>query len=178
MAIATFGTKVFQVDTKKIYTFNSLSHSSSLETEAQEVEGKKPSTYIKGEGLGTLSFVIPLERAYGLDPRTEWESWENILAQQVPQLFVLGGKPLGKNKWLLKSVSPSDFTIDSNGQILGLILSLEFEEYVRAGSAAASSSAGSSSKTAGVKVNVQDQIASLVLSSEEKKAMKRQNPGI
>jgi len=173
MPIATFGNKVFQVDAKRIYTFNNFSYSATLETEAQEAEGKKPSTYIKGEGLSTLSLTIPLEKMYGIDPRTEWESWENILAQKTPQLFILGGKPIGKNKWLLKSVSPSDMRVDSKGQIQGLNLALEFEEYVRAGSASASKK---SSKSAGI--NVQDQIAALVLTSEEKKAMKRQNTGI
>jgi len=171
MPIATFGNKVFQVDAKRIYTFNNFSYSATLETEAQEAEGKKPSTYIKGEGLSTLSLTIPLEKMYGIDPRTEWESWESILAQKSPQIFILGGKPLGKNKWLLKSVSPSDVRIDAKGQIQGMNLALEFEEYVRAGSAAAKSS--SRTKTAGI--NVQDQIAALVLTSEEKKVMKRQN---
>jgi len=173
MAIATFGKKVFQVDAKKIYTFRDFAYSATLETEAQEVEGKKPSTYIKGEALSTMSLTIPLGKEYGVDPRSEWESWENILAQKTPQYFILGGKPVGKNKWLLKSVSPSNMRIDNKGQIVGMDLTLEFEEYVRAGSAAASKSSGGSKKSSGVKVNVQDQIAALVLTKEEKNTMKR-----
>jgi len=177
MAIAVFGRKTFQVDANKIYTFNGLTYSSVLQTDAQGVDGQKPSTYIKGEGLDTLAISLPLEQQYGVNPRQEWNDWQTILSKKTPELFILGGVPIGKNKWLLKSVSPSDIKINNAGGITGLVLSLEFEEYVRPGKKEVSSSKSSSSGIKS-KVNVQDQIAALVLTPDEKAAAKRTNPNM
>ncbi|MCR4442138.1 MAG: phage tail protein [Peptococcaceae bacterium] len=173
--IAIFRNKIFQVDVSKIYTFNDFSHSALLQTDAQEVDGKKPSTYIKGQGLDTMSFSLSLEERNGINPRQEWENWQQILAQGVPDIFVLGGKPIGENKWLLKTITPSNVRIDNSGHIQGLTLALEFEEYVRPGKKEAGGSSGSKSPGIKSKVNVQDEISAILLSPDEKEANKRTN---
>jgi hypothetical protein len=133
MPIASFKGKVFQVSANKIYTLNGLSWSGSLDTEAQEKLGDKPSTYIKGSNLTTMSFEIPLRVDFGHNVRSEIESWESIKEQRSPDIFILGQKPIGKNKWLLKTVTVENMEIDGSGNILKASLKLEFEEYVRAG---------------------------------------------
>lgn len=142
MAIASYQKKVFNVSTSSRYTFDSLEWSGTLETEAQDKIKQKPSTYIKGEGLGSMSFDIPLRIGAKLDVRTEIEAWEAIKAKGAADYFILGTKPLGKTKWLLKSVAVSDTEIDAKGRLLKASLKLSFDEYVRAGKA---SSSGNSS---------------------------------
>lgn len=141
MAIASYQKKVFTVSTSSRYTFDSLEWSGTLETEAQDKIKQKPSTYIKGEGLGSMSFDIPLRVGAKLDVRTEIEAWEAIKAKGTADYFILGTKPLGKTKWLLKSVGVSDTEIDAKGRMLKASLKLSFDEYARAGQA---SSKGSS----------------------------------
>lgn len=177
MQIAVFKNKVFQVDTSKIYTFKDFTYSSVLNTEHQDVDGKKPSTYVKGPGLDNFGIVITLETSNGVNPRQEWEEWQQILAQSLPDTFILGGKPIGENKWLLKSVSPSDVRADNTGNITGLTLSLEFEEYVRPGQKPAGKS-GNTAAGLKNKVNIQDEISALLMTSEEKQESKRYNPGM
>jgi phage protein U len=133
MAIATFGTKVFQVSTSKMYTFNDFQYSSSLQTEKQEVLGRKPSTYNKGPDLDSMSFKIHIDAAFGVNPRVEMESWRAIMNAGVAYPFILGGKPLGSSKWLLVSVDESNVNIDNAGKILGVDIDLKFDEYVSAG---------------------------------------------
>ena len=133
MAIASFGKKVFQVSANKLYTLVGLEWSGSLDTESQDKLKDKPSTYIKGIGLNTMSFEVQLRSDFKVDVRAEIESWEAIRDKQAPDLFILGARPVGKNKWLLKSVNVSGLEIDNNGRILKAALKLEFEEYVRAG---------------------------------------------
>jgi hypothetical protein len=139
MPIASFQNKIFTVSSTKKSPLMGLNWSGGLETEAQGKLKDKPSTYIKGESLNTMSFEVPLRVDFKMNPRKEIEDWEAIMSREKPSLFILGTKPLGKNKWLLKSVSVSDPEIDSKGNILKALLKLEFEEYVRAGTASASS---------------------------------------
>ncbi|WP_068783207.1 phage tail protein [Paenibacillus phocaensis] len=138
MPIATFKNKIFAVSASKIYTLTGMEWSGALDTEAQEKLKSKPSTYIKGQTLGTMSFEIPLIAGKYIDVRAQIEDWEKIRDKATPDYFILGKKPLGKYKWLLKSVAVSDTQIDGKGNILRAKLKLEFEEYVRAGSAQAS----------------------------------------
>lgn len=140
MTIATYQKKVFQVSGTKKYTFDGLSLSGSLDTEAQDKLNHKPSTYIKGEFLDSLQIDIPLRADFGMNVRNEIEEWKRIKSNKKPDFFILGNKPLGKNKWLLKSVDVSDVEIDNNGFMLKAKISLKIEEYVRTGTASASKS--------------------------------------
>jgi len=135
MAIASFANKVFTVDASKIYTFDKFQYSSSLQVEKQDAAGKKPSSYIKGPDLDTISITIPLSVEMGVNPRNEWGSWKALLQQGIPYPFILGGIPLNNAKWLLVEVTPSKAIMDNEGKILSLELYLEFQEYVRPGSA-------------------------------------------
>jgi hypothetical protein len=139
LAIASFRGKVFQVSAQRKYTLSGMEWGGSLDTEAQDKLKDKPSTFIKGESLSTLSFEVPLRADFGVDVRKEIEAWEAIKSAAKPDIFILGSKPIGKHKWLLKSVNVSDVEIDSRGLLLKATLKLEFEEYVRAGKASASS---------------------------------------
>jgi hypothetical protein len=147
MSIATFQKKVFNVSRNNKYIMDGLAWSSTLNTESQEKLKSKPSTYIKGEALMPLSFTIPLRVELGHDVRKEIESWEAILSKQSPDLFILGSKQIGKNKWLLKSVSVSDTEIDGKGNLRKATLSLSLEEYVRAGKAEAKKTTAATTST-------------------------------
>mgnify|MGYP000942291810 CR=1 FL=1 len=142
--IATFAGKAFQVDSNKIYTFSDFSYTSALKTEKQDVDGAKPSTYIKGPDLDSFNLTIKLDSSMGVNPRNEWGDWKRILYQKKAHPFILGGVPLNNAQWLLTSVSPSNVVIDNNGNIISLNLILKFEEYVRAGSKKDNSSGGTS----------------------------------
>jgi hypothetical protein len=148
MAIASYQKKVFNVSNNSRYTFDSLEWSGTLETEAQDKIKQKPSTYIKGEGLGSMSFDIPLRIGAKLDVRAEIEAWEAIKAKGAADYFILGTKPLGKTKWLLKSVTVSDTEIDGKGRLLKASLKLSFDEYVRAGKASSSGNSSTGSPAA------------------------------
>lgn len=133
MPIAVFGKKVFQVSSKKVYTFDDFERSGTLETEAQETIGKRPATFIKFMGLETMSFSIKLDASLGVNVQQEYNWWINTRNSGKPQTFSIGGIPVTKNKWLLKSVAESDTIIDSRGKIKQTVLKLTFEEFVRAG---------------------------------------------
>lgn len=147
MAIASFASKIFNVSGTNIYTFQDLQYSSSIQTEKQDAAGTKPSTYDKGPDLDNMSFTIKLDITFGVNPRSEWEDWKNILNSGITYPFILGGRPLSRYNFKLISVTPSNFNIDNKGNILALDLELKFDEYVREGSASSSSSSSSKTKS-------------------------------
>lgn len=170
MSIAVFSSKVFQVELNKIYTFGDLKYSSSLETEKQDSEGSKPSTYLKGPGLDSFSIKMMLDSTFGINPRAEWEEWQDIMNAGIAYAFILGSKPLGPNKWLLVKVDPDNFITDNSGNILSLELSLQFDEYVRPGSKEASKSGTKSSSAPGLSSSEEK-----LLGPEDKSSAKRDN---
>jgi hypothetical protein len=160
MPIAVFKNKSFQVSSNRIYTLNGLTWGGEIQSEAQEKLNSKPSTYIKGNGLNSMSFEVPLKLNIGVNPKKEIEDWEAIRDSLQSSIFILGSKPLGANKWLLKSVSVSNTIIDNKGTLIEATLKLEFEEFVRQGSAeSAESSSGGSGTTSKKKAAVSTGIA-------------------
>ncbi|AYO30260.1 hypothetical protein D2962_06185 [Biomaibacter acetigenes] len=179
MPIAVFANKTFQVNSQKIYTFDDLTMNSSLETEKQDAANKKPSTYIKGPDLYTMSFSIPLDVSMGVNVRNEYGAWKALVEAGKPYPFILGGIPLGANKWLLKSASLNNTVIDSNGNILSGTIQLEFEEYVRPGSAQASKSTKKTSTSYAPGISLPKVSGNInLLGSSDKADIKRSNPNM
>jgi hypothetical protein len=181
MPIAVFKNKSFQVSSKKVYTFNNFSWGGDIQSEVQEKLNSKPSTYIKGIGLGNMGFEIPLKSSLALNPKKEIEDWEAIRDSLQPAIFILGSKPLGSNKWLLKSANVSNVFIDNKGNVTEAMLKLEFEEFVRPGSAeSSSSSSGASSTTSKKKAAVSANIApgDYIYKPATKTEQTRNNPNV
>ena len=132
MALGGFAGKLFEVSSKKIYTFDEYTKSFSLNVESQDVDGDKPSTYIKGKGLQNPSISIKLRQASDIDVQTEVEWWGALCEAGVPYMLFLGDNPVAANKFLLKNVSLSD-TSYFGGKLVKATLKLDFEEYVRQG---------------------------------------------
>lgn len=175
MQIAIFAKKTFQVSSRKVYTFDEFATGSTLQTEKQDVAGKKPSTYIKGSDLDSMSFNISLNRSLGMNVRAEYESWKALEESKVPYPFILGGRPFGPNKWLLTSVNLNGVKIDGKGEIVSGVLQLQFEEYVRPGSAQASGTK-SGGKAPAVKNGSEKDIGILLNTNTDKSTQKRSNP--
>lgn len=178
MPVATFGPKEFTVSTQKIYTFDELERQASINTETQEYEGGKASTWVKGQNLDQISFTVVLDAAF-VDVEEEIEDWHNILNAAKPYPFTIGQKPLSRNNFLLKEISISEHVIGNAGKMLRAKMSLTLEEYVRAGSKQAEDSIkkqekaaakGSSKSNSSQSIN----ISGLVQASD----YKRDNPNV
>jgi hypothetical protein len=132
MALGGFGGKLFEVSSNKIYTFDDYNKSFTLNVESQEVDGDKPSSYIKGKGLQDASITIKLRQSSSVDVQTEVEDWGKMCEEGTPYMLFLGDNPVSVNKFLVKKVDVSD-TNYFGGTLIKATLKLEFEEYVRAG---------------------------------------------
>lgn len=130
--IASFGSKVFEVSTNKIYTPSDISLSESLSYETQERAGDKPAIYVKALGALSQSLTVKLDARW-VDVQQEYTWWLVKMRTAVPETLYLGTRAWGAGKALLTQVDLSDIVIAGNGGYLSAILSLAFIEYVAAG---------------------------------------------
>jgi hypothetical protein len=173
VSIAVFGSKVFDVTQNKIHTFEDFQYGSSFETEKQEAIGKKPSTYDKGPGLNTIGFKIKLNVEHGINPRREIDEWENMKDSKIAHPFILGGRPLGGNKWRILNIQASEEIIDNKGNMLYAEITVSLEEYVRPGTAAKKTTAQNSSAPGFSLPPISGEVT--MLSPSEKAYLKRKN---
>lgn len=138
---AKFGTKTFDVTSKKIYTPDGLTYSESLSTEEVEVSGKKPKLNIKGIGLKELSFDVILDARF-VTVETEISWWDKKLLSKKSESFSLGKTTLGK--FYLTEVQKSNIIVGKNGKFAKCKMSLTFKED---GASANSSSSTNKSNT-------------------------------
>ena len=130
--IGSFGSKTFEVSSKKIYTFSDYSFSESLSYETQERSGDKPSIYVKGLGELSQSFSIKLDaRWVNVEQEIVW--WLVKMRTAVPESLTIGEHTWGTGKALLTSVGVSDLIEASDGTYLSAMLDLSFVEYAAAG---------------------------------------------
>ena len=130
--IASFGSKVFEVSTNKIYTPSDISLSESLSYETQERAGDKPAIYVKALGALSQSLTVKLDVRW-VDVQQEYTWWLVKMRTAVPETLYLGTRAWGAGKALLTQVDLSDIVIAGNGGYLSATLSLFFIEYVAAG---------------------------------------------
>lgn len=127
MNIATWGSKIFKVSSKKVYTFSDMSRSASYNTEEQENGTKKPKLKNKAPALETMSIKVELSYLY-CDVRKEIQSWINLQGKYY--YFIIGSEQYGTNKWELVGVDASEQKFAVGGTLKSATLSLSFKEKV------------------------------------------------
>lgn len=133
MSLGGFGDKLFEVSQNRIYTFSNVSNDLGLNVEDQEVDGDKPSVYIKGKKNETPSIDITLIQSDSIDCDKEYKDWKDILYSETPHMLFLGNNPVSSNKFLLIGITPSNMVYHPHGKLIKITLTLKFEEYPRSG---------------------------------------------
>lgn len=133
MSLGGFAGKLFEVSQKKIYTFYEDTNDMTVNTEEQEVDGSKPSTYIKGMGLEGVSLNIKLKQSSSINVDTEVDEWKAICATMSPSYLWLGNKSVTNNRFLLTDINFSDKQYTYWGKLIQVTMKLTFKEYVRDG---------------------------------------------
>lgn len=133
MAIGSFANKIFSVSRDRLYPISEYNSSCSLNVEEQEVEGSKPSSYIKNENLEEFKFSIALYNQRSVDVQEEIQEWKDICKAAQPYMLIIGGKPVCNNKVLLMHVEEQETSLNGDGKYFKAKLQLQFKEFVRNG---------------------------------------------
>lgn len=128
--IGYFGKIIFETSDRRILNFDGLKLDVSGRYASHEVIGRKPVTEYLGPGLITLSFTVNLNGSFGVKPRGEMERWLAMAEKGIAELLVIGGRPLGSDRWVVKAVSESWNTVFRGGELFSGKIDVTLEEYL------------------------------------------------
>lgn len=129
--LGTLGDISFRVSAYDyIYTFDDLSMKAGCRTAQHELIGDKALTEYLGPELQEISMKIKLCAQWGVNPLEEIERLTDYSESGTVLTFTLGGKKVGKNRWLITSIDEAIKNYDVDGSILSADVSITMKEYV------------------------------------------------
>lgn len=121
---------VFEVSSDKVLTFRNMNRTVSGRWANHDIIGKKPKSEFLGPGQGSGSLTIFLSANHGVRPRSTIEKIEKAVENGTPFSFVIGGKKVGSNKWVITNMSETWDEIIMDGVLVSASLTLTLAEYV------------------------------------------------
>ena len=129
MQIGYLGEVVFEVSEKTVKTFKEFewggsariqTHNRHLDNALQEFVGIDPDTF---------SFSFTLSKYLGVDPMTDIAKIFTYERTGMPVPLVIGKRPYGKYKWLVKSHKAKGKRFDGEGNLVSADVSVSLTEY-------------------------------------------------
>lgn len=114
----------------KGYTFENFKREIAANTEQAEILGKKAKTEFLGSDLQSITFDVYFSAQNGVSVRKQLNKLEKCVEKGYVDYLVIGGKRVGKNKFLIKSASEAWGMILKHGELVEATVSLTMEEYV------------------------------------------------
>ncbi|MGM9562129.1 MAG: phage tail protein [Phascolarctobacterium sp.] len=129
MLVGYLGGTPFMVSRQYVYTFDDYQRGSSGRYASHDVLGKKPLLEFLGPDAESISFKIKLRSDHGLSPRVELDKLRKYRDTGKVLTLVLGGRVVGRHRWVIESISESVNFWSKTGQILSCDVSLTLKEY-------------------------------------------------
>lgn len=121
---------VFEVSSDKVLTFGKMTKKASGRWATHNIIGNKPKSEFLGPGQGNISLTVFLTVNHGVKPRSTIEKIEKAVESGTPFPFVLGGKQVGSNQWVIADMSETWDEIIMDGRLISANLTLTLAEYV------------------------------------------------
>lgn len=130
MAIGYFGEIIFEVSANKILTFSNFTISESVELEEHKRIGQKPRIEFLNDGLADVSFTMELNINLGVNPKVILKQLDEYKSNGLAQILVLGGEVIGKDRFIISSLSKEYSTIYNNGVLASCKVDIKLKEYI------------------------------------------------
>ena len=119
----------FKVSSKKVLTFNDMTRKISGRWAVHEVIRGKPKSEFLGAALQEVSLTVMLSSSLGVKPRKTLERIRKAVEKGEHFTFVIGGKPVSKNKWKITEASEAWDIVMSKGELIQAKVELTLSEY-------------------------------------------------
>lgn len=131
MAIGNLGSLItFSVSSDKVLTFDGMQRNIRGRWAKHEPIGQKPKKEFLGADSRTVSLPIFLSAAHGVKPRTTLDRIADAVENGTVLPFVVGGKAVGKNKWVITGASETWDVVMKDGRLVQAKVTILLEEYV------------------------------------------------
>ena len=121
---------VFRVSDKKILTFDGFNQEVSGRWSEHKRIMKKPLLEFNGAESRKIAFTMEINALHGYKPRKILSRIEKAVEKGTPYKLVIGGKRVGSNYWIIKSVSEAWNVIYSKGELVSAEVKVSLVEYV------------------------------------------------
>lgn len=128
--IGTLGGLVFEASAARTLTPNAMTRTVSSRAVAHETIGGKPRTEFLGPGLQTVQIDILLRADLGTKPRATLEQLERMVETGEVNKLVIGGRPVGQNKFRVTGTSETWNHVFRGGELFSASVTLDLEEYL------------------------------------------------
>lgn len=129
--VGNFGSKItFETSDRKILTFSGLTQKVSGKYAKHSVAGQKDRPEFTGPGNRTVNLKIMLDVSMGIRPREIMDRIEEAVENGETEYLVIGGRPMGNNKFYISSASEAFDVVMCHGEIARATLNISMEEYV------------------------------------------------
>lgn len=121
---------VFETSDNRVLTFSGMTQKVSGKYTKHNVIGKKDKPEFTGPGNRSVSFKVLLDVSLGMRPMDIMNSMERAVESGETNHLVVGGRPIGENKFYISSLSEAYDVVMSHGEIARASLNITLEEYV------------------------------------------------
>lgn len=129
--VGNFGSKItFETSDRKILTFSGMTQKVSGKYAKHAVSGQKDRPEFTGPGNRSISFKMLLDVNLGIRPREVMAKIEEAVENGETEYLVIGGRPIGQNKFCISSVSEAFDVVMNHGEIARASLQVNMEEYL------------------------------------------------
>lgn len=128
--VGKFGDIVFETSDKRILSFKGFKQTVSGRWSRHSIIGRKEVSEFNGPGNRKITFSITLNAIYGVRPREMLEKIEDIIEKGYIDYLIIGGRPVGNNRFYIASMSEDWNTIYSGGELAIAIGTVTLEEYI------------------------------------------------
>lgn len=129
--VGNFGSRItFETSDRKVLTFSGMTQKVSGKYAKHSVIGQKDRPEFTGPGSRTISFKILLDVNLGIRPREVMDNIEEAIENGETEYLVVGGRPVGRNKFYISSASEALDVVLSHGEIARATMNISMEEYM------------------------------------------------
>lgn len=127
--VGKYGSIIFETRDSRVVAFNSFTQNVSGRWSSHAVIGKKEKTEFNGPGKRKITFKMTFNATYGVRPREMLEKLEEMAEKGMVDYLVIGGRPVGDNRFAITAVSETWDTVYSGGELAKASVSVTMEEY-------------------------------------------------
>lgn len=128
--IGSLGFIVFETSRERIRTFHDLKRSGNARWATHEIMGQKPVLEFLGPGAEQISLTMRFDITLGVKPADMLTTLRATRDVGLATPFILGGKPVSDNLWVIESINESWQHIDNQGRLLVAEAEVVLLEYV------------------------------------------------
>ena len=127
--IGSMGSVIFNVSSRRIFTFDNYSRSTAVKVASHEIMGNKPILELTGNESDEITFDILLRKQHSINPQKKYDELRTMCESGKVFPLIIGGKPVSDNYWLLTNVGKSVNFFGKKGDIISMSLSVTLKEY-------------------------------------------------